>query len=83
MTKMKSKLNIILIIALLLVSTVGSALATSDGRGNRYINKNVGIKVPPRTPLGAELVINGSLIMNDGNEATDYIMVSDINGLGA
>jgi hypothetical protein len=83
MTKMKSKLNIILIIALLFVSTTGAAFATSDGKGNRYIRKNVGIKVTPGTPLGAQLVINGSMIMNDGNENTDYIMVSDVNGLGS
>jgi hypothetical protein len=79
MMKIKIKLNIILLISLFITAT-GSALATSDGKGNRYFKRNVGIK--ERNPQ-AELHVNGSIIMNDGNEATDYIMRSDVNGLAS
>ncbi len=76
---MKINLNIILIIALFITAT-GSALATNDGKGNNYLKRNVGIK--ERKPQ-AELHINGSLIMNDDNEATDNILRSDANGLAS
>jgi hypothetical protein len=79
MTIMKINLNIILIIALFITAT-GSALATNDGKGNNYLKRNVGIK--ERKPQ-AELHINGSLIMNDDNEATDNILRSDANGLAS
>ncbi len=73
---MKIKNKIITIITLIIAS-IGIAQATSDGKGNRYFKRNVGIK--ERKPQ-AELHINGSLIMNDDNEATNYIMRSDTNG---
>jgi hypothetical protein len=73
---MKTKTKIITIIALIIASA-GIAQATSDGKGSIFIKQNVGIK--QRSPQAA-LHINGSLIMNDGNEATDYIMRSDSNG---
>ena len=73
---MKTKTKIITIIALIIASA-GIAQATSDGKGSIFIKQNVGIK--QRSPKAA-LHINGSLIMNDGNEATDYIMRSDSNG---
>lgn len=79
MIKMKLKLNIILIISLFIAAT-GSALATSDGEGNRYFRRNVGIK---QRNAEAELHVNGSIIMTDGNESLNYIMRSDNNGLAS
>jgi len=79
MIKMKTKTKIITIITLIIAST-GIAKATSDGKDSTYIKQNVGIK--ERKPL-AELHINGSLIMNDTNEATNYVMRSDANGLAS
>lgn len=75
------KLTIKLFLAFtLFMLAIPCAQATSDGSGNRYFKDNVGIK--QRLPQ-AELHINGSMIMQDGNEATDYIMRSDANGLGS
>jgi len=76
MRKIKTILNITFLLCISIYSH-NKVHAKSDGKGTYYIKNNVGIKT--KNPQ-AQLHVNGSFLMKDGNQSEDYVLRSDNNG---
>jgi hypothetical protein len=73
-------IKLALVLILLILNVNNSSLATSDGKGVTFIRGSLGVKV--RNPI-ADLHVNGTMLIKDGNEQEGYIFISDENGLGS